>query len=164
MALSKLFSQLKGSSRSGNYGHQGRVGKRGGSFSTGILSDPSFVAYIKDQFPHNKNLLSKLQKLDSIPKGEYLGDKGAHTCQTNAKNCGGLHVGYVISKGSDGFNLSHHWFNVKDSKVNERTDLELSPGEDWKRDYNYLGLAVPEKLAKTGSYSKIDKWFDEQVS
>lgn len=33
MSLSRLFLTLKGSSTSGNYGHQGRPGKRGGSSS-----------------------------------------------------------------------------------------------------------------------------------
>lgn len=33
MSISKLFDSLKGGPKSGNYGHSGRIGKRGGSVS-----------------------------------------------------------------------------------------------------------------------------------
>lgn len=38
MSLTNFFSKLKGSSSSGNYGHSGRLGKRGGSSSSFLSS------------------------------------------------------------------------------------------------------------------------------
>lgn len=87
MSLDALFSKLKGSSTSGNYGHSGRPGKRGGSssspystlvnsstfkkmFSKGVSPDE----FLSNYFEEN-GYNAKPQKVDDLDAEIASGDK-----------------------------------------------------------------------------------------
>lgn len=73
MSLNKLFSKLKGGPRSGNWGHAGRPGKKGGSSPGGGFGRIG-VSNPKDR-EEILQAASKYKTLSKIPKGKKLDTK-----------------------------------------------------------------------------------------
>jgi len=134
-------------------------------FKNHITTDKVFLKWFSSNYS-NDLLLKILKELPELEKGKYVGNKLTHHCQENAKSCVSketdLAVGYVIWQALDTFSVVSHWFNLKDGKVFEYTELDIYDNEEWKENITYLGLKVPNNISSK-SYSIIDNWFDKQV-
>lgn len=132
MTLNKLFLKLKGGTGSGNFGHSGRPGKRGGSLSShGFLSD-------------RKTLDLKIQgRVTGIDEGIYklvkqmnkvglrtLHSCSGHTCDRPLES----QISFMLGKYDDGANekldkiktvinsgkLNHNWVLNEDFPMNKK--------------------------------------------